>query len=124
VSLLSGFLVGLIIRLPAFLPVNHDDLFSDQDAWEVPATELPFYFDKRGQKERENQLMPHTAPPEAAAAIDLAEQNQKLEAKLAALESRMIAMQSSRPVAQPSSSGARLEQIFELLLQKLSAKQA
>jgi len=47
----SGMICGMLVKLLGSLP--DDALFLDQKYWEVPNFELPFYFDQRGEINRE-----------------------------------------------------------------------
>lgn len=80
---LTGYLTGWASQMCRFMRSSPDFLFSDEHDWEVPTLENPYYFDHRGEIERQDEVPP---PP-----IDEAQTNARLatiEAKLAALNQR------------------------------------
>ena len=86
ISLVSGTVAGLILRLSFFEPVPRARLFEDSNHWETPAQEIPYYFDERGEVSRGKA---NTAASE--------EEQERLLTKVnssqATLEQQVLAMQ-------------------------------
>ena len=49
VSISSGLLVGFLASFSIFDGMKEDHLFRDEECWEVPHLETPYYFDGRGE---------------------------------------------------------------------------
>ena len=64
ISMVSGLFVGWFATHEFFDPMQDGHLFLDEESWEVPHLETPYYFDHRGEIGR------NSAPPPAAASAD------------------------------------------------------
>jgi len=56
----SGIIVGWVATYSFFDPMHDGHLFLDEESWEVPHLETPYYFDRRGEVGR------HSAPTQSA----------------------------------------------------------
>jgi len=65
VSLVSGLIVGWFATHEFLDPMHDGHLFLDDESWEVPHLETPYYFDHRGEIGR--QTSAHSSAPEKAA---------------------------------------------------------
>jgi hypothetical protein len=54
IAIAGGVITGLLVRLPIFEPLRDDQLFKDSASWEVPHEETPYYFDARGEVNRDD----------------------------------------------------------------------
>jgi len=88
-----------------FMRVRQDSLFSDEHDWEVPGLENPYYFDHRGEIERNASKNDEPA--------GLSDRLVALEAKLAAVSQR----QSVAPKKQESA--LKSDEVEHLLVQVL-----
>jgi hypothetical protein len=52
-ALVFGAITGALAKCVGRLERRSDDYFLDSTAWEVPELETPFYFDKRGEINRD-----------------------------------------------------------------------
>jgi ammonium transporter Rh len=68
VSAISGFLVGWAATYEFFDPMHDGHLFLDDESWEVPRLETPYYFDRRGEIGQHAQ-----APAAASVVVDIAQ---------------------------------------------------
>jgi len=111
-SMVTGFLTGHLTKLCLFMRIHQEYLFSDEKDWEVPALENPYYFDRRGEIERDR---PPAQSPEAAA----------LTARLAVMESKLSALNKQQhPQGHPRSTSAepaaaKADDVEKLLMQVL-----
>jgi hypothetical protein len=97
VSMFSGLIVGWFATYEFFDPMQDGHLFLDEESWEVPHLETPYYFDHRGEVGR--QTAPGPAPEHAHAAT--------------------VSVNVQRPVASPapapSQSDANMDRISTIL---------
>jgi len=109
-SLFTGFLTGYLTRMCVFMRVRQDFLFSDEHDWEVPGLENPYYFDHRGEIERNATKSEDVAMPEKLAA---------LEAKLAALSQNQSALAKNVAPTKQGTSAFKNDDVESLLVQVL-----
>jgi len=109
IGLAAGFCSGLIARLAFFEPPSADNtnsVFQDDQWWEVPHLELPYYFDARGEISRgaanlndTDAHVKHINSTAVVGAEDLkgkARYQRQLEAKLDALEQQLNIMKKQQ----------------------------
>jgi len=119
----SAFITGLIIRHPAISQVDKRKPFSDENDWEVPQLETPYYFDHRGEISRDVLGLTREKDSEEGATTISSE----VEAKLSLLENQLNRIRQARgsvsapviPQQQSSASADKLEALFDKLLAKL-----
>lgn len=112
-SLITGFLTGYLTKMCVFMRIKSEFLFSDEDHWEVPGLENPYYFDHRGEIER-------TAPNES---VELAERLAVLEKKLSQMNHNNAALAPSK-VTSPEHTTVKSEEIERALVQVLRELQS
>jgi len=59
IGITSGILTGLAVRKSFFEPSNPKLLFQDEEYFEVPELEIPYFFDHRGEISREREQNAH-----------------------------------------------------------------
>jgi ammonium transporter Rh len=91
-SILTGALTGLIVKAASPLPEKY--LFQDAHAWEVPAEETPFFFDARGEIQRDDSKGSNPQSREI----------QLLKKRLQDLEARTVARGPAAASGEPASS--------------------
>jgi hypothetical protein len=76
ISLISGLFVGWFATHEFFDPMHDGHLFLDEESWEVPHLETPYYFDRRGEIGRQAgpQGSAQQAAPAASVAVNVASQ--------------------------------------------------
>lgn len=55
ISSLSGFITGSIVCNDFFQPLEEDEMFLDEVSFDVPELEIPYFFDERGEVNRDEQ---------------------------------------------------------------------
>jgi ammonium transporter Rh len=97
IALSSGFVTGAIVKNEWFEPIHEEKMYDDAEAWEVPHEEIPYYFDHRGEIEREVKVVdPASAKGPDFPAI-LRKGLRDAEARLAKLELRSRQSAKSSP---------------------------
>jgi len=61
IGLVGGFIAGHFATLRCFKPTEVKDMYQDSEYWEVPQLETPFYFDHRGEIDRDAIPVPAAA---------------------------------------------------------------
>ncbi len=56
ISSVSGLIVGWFATHEFFDPMKDGHLFLDDESWEVPHLETPYYFDQRGEVSRHSAV--------------------------------------------------------------------
>ena len=113
IALSSGAVTGLLLR-----HFNSPKLFFlDNENWEVPELETPYYFDKRGEINRDyNHQLEHEKSPSK---VVISAVNPQLDSRLVALEKGMREMAEARL---KEGSGGMGNATTVLLLQSLTEK--
>lgn len=68
ISMVSGLIVGWFATYEFFDPMQDGHLFLDEESWEVPHLETPYYFDRRGEVGRQSAPV-HSADPAASVSV-------------------------------------------------------
>jgi ammonium transporter Rh len=66
ISSISGLFVGWFATHDFFDPMHDGHLFLDEESWEVPHLETPYYFDRRGEVGRQSAAAPGHGAEQAA----------------------------------------------------------
>ena len=76
IALVSGLFVGWFATHEFFDPMHDGHLFLDEESWEVPHLETPYYFDRRGEIGRQaaQGSQQHAPPSAAAVAVNVSSQ--------------------------------------------------
>jgi ammonium transporter Rh len=130
VALTSGFITGAVVKNDWFEPVPESDHYDDSVAWEVPTEEVPYYFDHRGEIDREVKLV---QPGQGKDNAILSKAIKDAESRLARLELRSRQTRTSppqlspRPQAQPQvvvvpAQPSQHERELTQILKRLSAQ--
>lgn len=113
-GLATGAFTGVLIRVfSSCMPaLRFHELFNDKTLWEVPGTEMPYFFDHRGEVQRD--------PAADAAKVDPAttEKLVKMEKDLQTL-TKKLETASAKP-KEAAGGVDRMEQVFDRLLAKLN----
>lgn len=105
IAIASGAITGWFVKCKIFSPRQDKELFVDEQDWEVPELEVPYYFDHRGEITRDGNKLGRAQDGVEAPVLDQTDRIEALEKQV-----QRIAL---------SSSASKLESVFDKLLTKL-----